>query len=109
MGLFFAFQFIFVHKRYFEKFKLEKKIFIEKSQILLVQVPIFVIQSLFDETQLLEQFSIVKSKSESQLAVHSNDNFLQTINLMNMKVRKNLNKLNSYFIPACISHMILTR
>ncbi len=78
--------------------------------LFLVQVPIFVIQSLFDETQLLEQFSIVKSKSESQQTVaNSNDNFLQTINLMNIKVRKSLNKLDSYFIPACISHMILTR
>lgn len=66
------------------------------------------IQSLFDESQLLEQFRT----SSSSFGANSVSFFKQTLQKTNQRVRESLVKVsvpNGYFVTSCITHMTLTR
>jgi len=68
-------------------------------------MPVFIIQSLFDETLLLEEFR----------AVSNHQNFLKkTLESTSHKLWESLtnNQIqdpHGYFVPSCTTHMVLTR
>ena len=73
-----------------------------------LSVPVFVVQSLFDESQLLEQFRTTTSNT----GANSVSFFKQTLQNTNQRVRGSLAKVsvpNAYFVTSCTTHMILTR
>lgn len=65
-------------------------------------VPIFVVQSLFDETQLLESLRTLPNQNQ----------FKTAINFMNSQMRQTFSQIsepNKYFVTSCTTHMILSR
>ena len=77
-------------------------------------------QSLYDQTQMLDQHQIVKHMNENNGDVNKNRIFLKTLDLMGKKVKNSLNVADtsfsspssigpSFFVPACVTHMIFTR
>lgn len=60
-----------------------------------------------------EQHNIIKSRDENFAPVFNymkeTNDFINTIKLINAKVKRTLLNLDNYFVPACVSHMILTR
>ncbi|RNA27451.1 palmitoleoyl- carboxylesterase NOTUM [Brachionus plicatilis] len=73
--------------------------FLPKKILNFIKMPVFVIQSKFDETQLLEQFNHVNSKS---------NRIAETFRLMDKKLRENLIDVDSYYVSSCVSHITLT-
>ena len=86
--------------------------FVPSKLIPFIKVDTFVIQNKFDETQMLEQHSIVKSLNDEKgtnLKLTEANNFVDTIHMINQKIQASFASFSNYFIPACISHIILTK
>lgn len=83
--------------------------FLPQKLIPHLNIPIFVIQSIFDETQLLEKF-----RGLSTLATNDHNDFLKTtlheIRLQQQEtISRQFTKHNGFFAPSCMTHMLLTR
>lgn len=75
--------------------------FLPSKVLNFIKIPIFVIQSKFDETQLLDQFNHISSNSVNKIS--------ETFRLMDTKLRHNLNEIvDSFYVPSCIGHITLT-
>ncbi len=61
------------------------------------------LQSLFDETQLVEQYNLLPSKIPNR----SNIRLARTIRIQKIKMIKSLKSVHSAFVPACMTHTIL--
>jgi len=73
------------------------------------KVDILIVQSLYDHTQMLDQHQIVKHANDNSGDENKNGIFLKTLDLMSKNVKNSLNFDQSFFVSACVTHMIFTR
>lgn len=84
----------------------EKKLwncFLPHKIISFIKIPILLVQSKFDESQIFEQFNQVEVRNVNKISI------IETFKLMDLKLKKSLKKIDSYFITSCMNHMIITR
>ena len=82
--------------------------FLPHKLIKTIKVPIFILQSLFDETQLLESLRTLPN----HLNPSNKNQFKRAIKTMNSKMRQTFTEIsepNKYFVTSCTTHMILSR
>ncbi|CAF0719552.1 unnamed protein product [Brachionus calyciflorus] len=78
--------------------------FLPNKIIPFIQLPVFIIQSKFDESQLLEQYNQVEMNQKDKSIP-----LVETFKIMDFKLRKSLSNVTTYFITSCLNHMIITR
>ena len=88
--------------------------FVPSKLMPFIKIDTFVIQNKYDETQILEQHSIVKSSIDNDrkltnLKLIEANNFIDTIHMINKKIDSSFAGLKYYFIPSCVSHITLTK
>ena len=75
-------------------------------------MPVFIIQSMFDETQLLEQSKQFTTASRNVHLTKSSELFRRTLQVVNEKLIGSVLALDAphgHFITSCTHHMILQR
>ena len=86
--------------------------FLPSNLISSLQMPVFIIQSMFDETQLLEQSKQFTASPNNVHMTKSSESFKRTLQVMNEKLTRSVLALEAphgHFITSCTHHMILQR
>ena len=68
---------------------------------------------MFDETQFIDQTNFFISRMENEnyeeILSSKSKNSIKKIDEIRKKLIKSLSQVKNYFIPACMTHMILSR